>query len=534
MRIGPLRLVVIVVVAIVLAYKVVDWMRPEPPLPLNPTGGSGLAGAIVEAPGQGIPGATVVVRRRGGDTKAVWTATADAAGRFEFGALPAGRYTVGGGKTGFASSWYAASLPEWGPTEIDLPDGGRISGLEVSLVRHASILGTVTDASRRPLAAHYVRALRIDSRGALPLGGGVQASTDAEGRFAIPELEPGQYLVRVGRGGDDTFQLYYPAALNPSGMQTITLAPGQERTGLDITLPAAPTASLAGSVRTRDGVTLPELDIEILDANFSSPAMTPRSTRTNAQGRFELAGLPAGSYTIAADATVGTSNYSGLTTITTDGHTLRDVALMLERGSTVSGRILTDDPAGAQAELRFTAVETPTHARTKPFRISARAGQDGTFTLLDVPYGRYVLFTGSDDFVQWTRTRGTTTTAEFVDVPRGGIADLEVSLTTADAAIEGRVRTPDGPVTAAAVVVAFPIEATAVIGPTRTFRTARPSTSGWFTIEMLPAGDFAVVAVATLPVEPWRNAVVLDQLRSMATRVSIPRNGRKTVDLIVR
>src|SRR5688572_33488177 len=118
----------------------------------------------------------------------------------------------------------------WAPQEKP-PEKAKLSG---------TVINSVT---REPVARVAILAE--------PAGGGPAASsvTDADGRFNLVDLTPGQYRVKGQRNGyEDT---YYGARRASGRGTTVSLEPGQEFKDLQVRL--LPNAVIAGTVREADG-----------------------------------------------------------------------------------------------------------------------------------------------------------------------------------------------------------------------------------------------------------------------------------------
>lgn len=140
-----------------------------------------ISGAVVDADtGAPIADATIEVRLRAGALARAdvqLTSRADASGRF--GPLPIAssphRIVLVARSSGFASASQIV-----GP----FPPGSS-SEIAVALVRPRSATGTVVGDDNKPLPAVRIRVLDMETLGPL-----TSLETDADGRFAIPDLDP--------------------------------------------------------------------------------------------------------------------------------------------------------------------------------------------------------------------------------------------------------------------------------------------------------------------------------------------------------
>ena len=207
--------------------------------------GTEIKGKVIDAETeQPIPGATVF--GGGGDPEAsfsIFTTKSDADGAFAL-TIPVGR---GGGMFVRADGYAAQTL--------DFNSGrGADDLVMVSLLKLAKIEGRVTaKEGGSPVAGITVFAMGAGG-GRGMMGAPSSAITDADGRYAIPGIDPGSVRAwAVGAG-------YASSGLTGSGMiaantpYTIELEPGQSGT-LDLEAVAA--GQVEGSVKDESGRAIP-------------------------------------------------------------------------------------------------------------------------------------------------------------------------------------------------------------------------------------------------------------------------------------
>jgi hypothetical protein len=154
-----------------------------------------IAGRILTAEG-GQPVRRARVAISGGELPGGRAVLTDDAGAFEFPNLPAGRYTVNVSKSGFVSVSYGQRRPLQSGTPIQLGDGEDLKNLEMRLPRGSVISGHVFDETGEPMPGTNVRVMMYryaqGNRQLVPAGNG---QTDDRGQYRVWGLNPGEYYV---------------------------------------------------------------------------------------------------------------------------------------------------------------------------------------------------------------------------------------------------------------------------------------------------------------------------------------------------
>ncbi len=273
-------------------------MAAAEPLPPSASGfGEGrLSGQLVDSGGQPVAGALVEAFRaegRYGGPESVTTAPTDAQGRYELVGLPPGAYHVRFNPTGTQPAFPATSAPAGGTVQIDTENSSRV--IDAQLTPVTLIKGRVTLPSGAPAPYAEVEYQRTD----IPGGGfWYEHLTDAEGRYTLL-VQPGTYRVRFSQPYYDLAPMHWPSAHSAADGEDVVVAAGQAVTGIDAQL--VPGARIQGSVRRER--TLDPLHVEIAMYQLTSEGWVETRFQTfkfltDQFGRFDLAGLPPGTYRI--------------------------------------------------------------------------------------------------------------------------------------------------------------------------------------------------------------------------------------------
>ncbi len=510
-----------------------------------------ISGVVRDArTGRPVPGAIVLLSHPGG-TAPLATITrhvTDSQGRYLFQPLPsADGYTVRATKPGFVEGAYGQQAMFGPEGRISLAAGAWFSRGDIPLWPPATISGRIADERNEAVVGAQVRLVaRVTLAGVPQWIGGAAARTDDRGEYRFAGLMPGTYSVLVPSAtatapadapgvygvaptdgaagilsmpvpartdavlapvdgfraviGNDVVpppdangrtRVYpttvYPGVTEVAAAGEVTVALGDQRTGVDVVLQPTTTVNVFGRVSGRPNdisglvlrLLLPGLDGLATGGEVSTAVVA-------ADGRFAFLRVPPGRYVL--DAPSGLFEY----TLQSGGDSDSPVAPVgLRIGGSSSGS-LDGGPPGTGYRRMSTSRRSATWAR-RPLVVGAVDIRDLTVVLQDA-----LTIVGRIEYVQTTKA-----TVESVPI-QGGIAAGGSSTSTT-------LFTPVRP-SSQPTIAAEPADGGAALGSPRSIRPRADDPDAdqdVFTIEGVIPGEYVFTSPRTT--QPYMlHSVTLD------------------------
>ena len=537
------------------------------------------------------------------------TAVTDDQGRFALTGVPAGRYTLSVSKPGMIDTAYGAKRPQGPGSAIPVVDGQRVTGIVMKMLRGAVITGTVRDENGQPLTLASVSVMQYrpnyqtGERTLASVSRGLGSRTDDRGMYRTYDLPPGDYLVVVTLGSPiassnaDMHQVtatemvwanrqlqssgpldtasaaapasgpnviyapvFFPGTPVEASAATITLAAGEERTGVDIPLVLVPTARLTGTIVSADGALPPNLRANLVaqDRVEGLPFAGFMNAPAIKDGKFTMTGLAPGQYTVVVRAAAGpapgpdgvsagaASDPASTALFAIDDVTISGedttVSLMLRSGVTVSGKLVFEGASLAppvdltKARVAMNPVVT---GRSAALGVpAATVNANGEFEFIGVTPGRYRLSAtvpGSTPTSGWQPKSAIVDGRDTLDVPidiRGdNVSGVVVTFTDRPTEISGSIQDGAGHPAPEYWVILFPADKTFWTPQSRRVQAKRPGSDGKFSFPNMPPGDYLIGAVTDIEPYQWFDPAFLAQLASAAVKIPL-REGEKKVQNI--
>ena len=391
------------------------------------------------------------------------------------------------------------------------------TAVDEAAVSTSSISGTVTDAaSSAPLAGASVVVL--DASGA-EAGSTLTGDT---GGYTVSGLAEGAYRVSVSLAPSHS-PVFWPAAADPDGAESVSLAVAEARTGIDVALSAvsAPSESLEVPEST-GGEPAPESKIEappaepemsafvtaeevvvaeavtytvsgrvtdtsgdpIAGATIYISGQSSSSTSTLADGTYAFSGLVAGDYNLSASATGYIWSSWSLFNLAADA---TNIDFELIATATVSGTVTTSGGAPATGWVRIVIPATGVQVG------GGSVAPDGNYTVTGIQPGTFVVHIDPDDATlapQYFDAASRLEDATSIVVAEGSdITDIDFSLETG--------RTITGVVSPAPVVNGYTYVEARPVGGGLSSAYAVPQADGSYSFTGLTPDSYIVKAFGT-------------------------------------
>lgn len=355
-------------------------------------------------------------------------AKSDPSGRFRIPNVKPGAYQLAPSKDGF----------EGARMEIRIEPGTDPPPFDLKMLPWPVVRGRVLDPELQPVERVRVRAI---NPGNAP-GVIYEVTTDAEGRFALERIRPGQYHFLAtppfrehATGAMELEPTWFPGVTAQRDAPPVTLAPGQDLSGYDIILRATPVFRVSGKVEDEGGE--PAAGATVLTG------LTERKATAREDGTFDLERVRSGEGVVQADWRRGDEQLRGFAKVAVSRHNVEGLEVRVSAPVAVSGIIELDGHAVHRCE--GDAVLTPVDGEGE--RVHAEFSESGIQFERVYP-GRYRLivlpgWTSARHYLDavWMGERDITL-SEFEVAP--GMIPFRVALRSGGARVLGTVENGKG------------------------------------------------------------------------------------------
>ena len=550
--------------------------------------GGRIAGSVVGAEsGQPVRFAKVTLGSIAGD-KQVLT---DDSGTFAFEGLRPGSYKLQVSRPGYLATSYGQLRPGTNTVgrDIILRDRERMDRVVIQLSHGGSISGVVRDDRGEPAYRATVVVSRwVMRNGVRALEAIAQMQTDERGNYRLSLLPPRDYIVSAvpaddaipsvdGNANPYGFAtIFYPGQMSAQAAEPIALKLGEDRTGVNLQVPAVPLGRVTGSVVSADGraVTGARVTLSIPGSN-----VVDYGASTDSTGRFTFAKVLPGSYVanvrvnpqpdlvqvqlaiqelnLRANQVAGNIEATGFTVrppgaradagpspppppsgaasseVMVAGNAASDVLLTLEPLKSINGRVAFEGQARKPSNVMVSLIGLAGAASQFNVKVNA----DGTFTIPNVAPGRYSIdLSGlSSPWEIASATAGGVEVLDFsMEMPRGrDVGDLTITARDRATEVSGSVTDAAGqPVGDRTVVVFAADERLWAFGQHRIQASALYD--GQFSFAHFRHGSYRIAVVEGVEPEEWLDPEFLRRLVPASVLVTLSEGEKKVQDLRVK
>jgi Carboxypeptidase regulatory-like domain len=505
--------------------------------------GQPLRRAFVTLTGSGVAGERPGMR----------TIATDTEGRFAFTRLPAGSYRLRAAPGPYRGQYlpiaFGGKRASDSGQAIELAEGQRFAGADVSLPRGAAITGRVVDDLGEPVTRANVYPSRP-----MPGSGRVQrtgsgATTDDLGRFRLYGLAPGEYIITAearGWGGPPVEEpsegfavTHFPSALDEA--EAVRVRVGAADVGdLDIVLVRTRTFRVTGTIVDSRGAPVQPHGAQLIRANGAGSS---GSMSNDQSGRFTIRDVVPGEYRFVVrpvsmgpngpQVPAGSREYANVPlTVVSD---VEDLVVVTRPGVSITGRITFPDgpPPKPLSGLRVFA---PPSERS-PFgsNDTAVVGPDLAFKLDDLVDKRLIRLGGLPPTyaVQAVMLGQADITDTPVEFKQEDNKHLEIVVFSRASTLEGTVVNEKGAPAESATIFMIPEEKASWNRGSPRLRIGGTRKAGQFSISGVLPGRYHVIALPADSVTFSFDAgpEFFEPLTREATVLVINADEKRTVDL---
>jgi len=481
-------------------------------------------------------------------TIVAWT-TAD--GHFELRNLPAGKYKLSVSRNGYVEAEYGQRKPSDPGVPFLLSQGEYKHDLLFKLIPAAIIAGRVFDEDGEAVPRARVTASReAYNEGYRTLEWKTIAMTDDLGQFRLFGLAPGRYYVsamdrNANLSGDREFTVipgqgtergyvktYYPGTPDVAQASVITVDEGEEVPGTDISLKRVAVYRVRGKIVNQIALKSGSwVDLQLVQRNKRLGwGLGGGQELRKSDGSFEILDVVPGSYVLSAHWSDEEKSFGTQQRIDVGESDVDGVTLSIGGGVMIPGRILWDGKPSLERDGLGVNLQ-PTEGMFTRGGAAVAANQ---FVLKDVGEGEYrVLVYGlsKDCYIKNVEYGGAHSSDSTISVSKGGGAQLQVTISSHGARVQGAATDSDGLPAAGVWVVAVPDETRR--SNFRLFKSQTTDQYGKFDLHGLAPGSYKLFSWTGIENNEWEDPDFLKPFEGNGEAVELRDEDSKTVNLKV-
>jgi hypothetical protein len=386
--------------------------------------------------------------------------------------------------------------------------------------------------------------------------------------------------------------VFYPGTPDYLNAVRVRVGAGEERSGIDFALKPVPTSAIDATV-TGNVPDLAAVQVTLIpmgprfSTSYNSGSLAGRPI--DAQGRFRYSNLTPGRYRLVARARRGdvdspgpiivggvpqgggraggapvaeaarppaTGDYLyGYADVDLRGNDVAGISLPLQPGAVISGRIFMKGGAAGAVPTDLTKIRLYLSPEGGAWTVStggiamgpSLASQaitaiqpDGTFEIRGIGPGRFSLsVTLPADAKGWSLRAARAGDRDLLDdqidlVPGMEIRDVTIVFSDTPSELSGTLQSASGQPTTDYYVLLMPEDRGLWRPKSRRIISARPSTTGRFVFNNVPAGSYLVAALTDLDPIDLLDVSFLEQIAPAGVRVTVTEGEKRVQDLRIK
>ena len=318
-------------------------------------------------------------------------------GIYKIDQLPSERTTVdfngGCGNIGsYAPQYYDNQVAQEGARVVTVTAGRVTSGISAAMLPGGTIAGRVTDSAGQPVSRVCIAIVPPGYLSAFGLDLGGNTWTNAKGSYEVANLAPGDYAVAFFSGclgpSNAAVAQWFKGQQADATAGLVDASAGADVSGIDAMVGRA--GAIAGTVTNASGRLI---DFDCVTAIKRRTGQPSGFQSLMGSGTYTVSSLAPGRYTVIASdcylgSNLGPAIYRREVTVRA-GMTTKKVALTLQPGGSVDGRIVTASNGKPVPDACVEAIPVRATAASLTFAGAALTGSTGMYKITGLHAGSY-------------------------------------------------------------------------------------------------------------------------------------------------
>jgi hypothetical protein len=507
------------------------------------------------ASGEGLRKAYLHLVPAGDRDKAAYAVVTNDQGAFTIENIAPGNYRLSAECTGFLDFQYGGGAWDEIKMELRLSAGDKLTGIEIKMTPQAVLSGRLLDQDGDPWPRANISVFhsvwKKGRRHIEPAESIGSPQVDDRGEFRVVGLSPGRYYVLAEPDTNWERQhhpdvnnqpairqqpTWYPSAPDVESSVPITLAAGQQLSGLDIRLRlgAGSNLRIRGKLTGLQDIPAPPGNSMFGQRAISASRVTAavdvdedrgHSGKIKADGSFEIAGVGSGAYDIWVWQGFPAKPL-GRATVQVDDRDVENVSIELHPLQTLRGTVRIEGSDSAKPSQITINLEPVDFGGNPPF---ADPKEDGSFEFGDLGMGRYRVYLDESArkqvYLKTLRYGNAESSDGTLPLSSYGVP-LELVFSTHGARLSGTIT--GKPATPQVILIPDTSDAARREHETR---AAVFDQNGVFTLESIPPGSYRLYAFENVPEGIWLDPEFLKEVESSGVAFGAAEGDAKSIQV---